>query len=94
MPHTLAPWTIYQGFNVMGGPDGRRSVANAGGHADNRLPDNGLGENRANALLIAAAPELLEAVRLLLTHHSETANDIKKHDILFARNAYDKAVGA
>lgn len=48
----------------MGGADGRRSVANAGGHADNRLSDNGIGENAANAALIAAAPEMLLALKL------------------------------
>lgn len=70
--HTPGPWTIYKTVNVMGGSDGRRLVANAGGHQDNRVADNGNGENEANARLIAAAPDLLAALKLVT---SKTAVD-------------------
>jgi hypothetical protein len=60
--HTPAPWVIYKTVNVMGGSDGRRLVANAGGHQDNRITDGGSGENEANARLIAAAPKMLKAL--------------------------------
>lgn len=62
--HTPGPWERYALVNVLGG-DGRRSVANAGGHSDNRQDDCGVGENIANARLISAAPDLLLAVKCL-----------------------------
>jgi hypothetical protein len=58
MKHTPGPWEIKYETNVFGG-DGEILVANTGGRKDNRLPDGGLAENCANALLIAAAPGLL-----------------------------------
>lgn len=65
MGHTAGPWVLYGEFNINGGPDGRRGVATAGGYQNNRLPDSGDAENRANARLIAAAPDLLLAVKCL-----------------------------
>lgn len=61
--HTPGPWSVFKTFNVMGGSDGRRGVANCGGTVDGRLPDGGEGESRANVALIAAAPDLLDALK-------------------------------
>jgi hypothetical protein len=68
MPNwTPGPWKIYAEVNILGGVDGRRGVANCGGYSDGRLPDSGDAENKANAVLVAAAPALVEALEALLT---------------------------
>lgn len=50
-------------------------------------------EALANAHLISAAPDLLEAVRLLLSEWSETNDDIREENRRFARAAIAKAQG-
>lgn len=57
---TPGPWHIKHDFNVF---SGERLVASAGGHANNVQPLKAHAENIANAHLIAAAPDLLAAVR-------------------------------
>ena len=68
--HTAGPWTIKWGFNIYGSdrnyPDSDRIVANAGSHSNNKFSAEVTAENEANARLIAAAPELLEALRDLM----------------------------
>lgn len=86
---TAGPWERYALVNVLGG-DGRRSVANAGGHSDNRQDDCGLGENIANARLIAAAPSLLLALETLLQwfRPSEDTDDADDPAVAAARQAH------
>jgi hypothetical protein len=65
--HTPGPWSIKYGTNVFGdridtGHPG--CVATCGGHSSNQV-DCGP-ENRANARLIAAAPDLLAAAVAVL----------------------------
>lgn len=62
--HTQGPWT-WGGVTNTDEPAGYYSVADAGGAVICRLT----GQPAANARLIAAAPELLEAVRDLLDEH-------------------------
>jgi hypothetical protein len=52
------------------------------------------GENKANAALIAAAPELLEALKLLKSQIKEHIRfDVKKHySLMVADAAADKAI--
>ncbi len=57
---TPGPWAIRYQFNVYGAGD--RLAANTGGHSDNRDPDGGTAENKANAALVSAAPDLYEAL--------------------------------
>lgn len=59
--HTPGPWVIFDGSNVMAG---RRSVATAGGYSTNVNHEDVRLENEANASLIAAAPDLLEAAEI------------------------------
>lgn len=61
MKHTSGPWHIEHEYNIFS--EHQRLVASAGGYTTNA--DNGehVIENMANARLIAAAPELLEACR-------------------------------
>lgn len=57
---TKGEWIIKHDFNIMT-KDGR-SIASAGTHSSNVSPDKIRQENLANAKLIAAAPDLLEAL--------------------------------
>lgn len=61
MNHTLGPWSVKYQWHVMAGD---KLVANTGGHTDNFTPD--LPQiNAANARLIAAAPDLLAALKAM-----------------------------
>lgn len=61
MSHTPGPWKVKSDYNVFG--VGGRLVANSGGHSGSVRPEEIHEENKANARLIAAAPELLEAAK-------------------------------
>lgn len=88
--HTPGPWRVHP-YEINVGPynKGRdvgpagRSVAQVIGEFENPTPG---GEAEANARLIAAAPDLLEALRDLLdtsqpnqAHYNEEADDIARH---------------
>lgn len=47
----------------------------------------------ANAKLIAAAPELLEALELILSYHDDGNCVLHKEDVSMARAAIKKALG-
>jgi hypothetical protein len=68
--HTPAPWVVKHGHNVMGGG---RVVANTGGYSSNINAEEVLLENNANTALIAAAPELLEALKLMVSANGGVA---------------------
>src|SRR5690606_19057690 len=53
--HTPGPWSIHHEFNVL--DENGRCVASGGGYSSNLRDAEP--ENRANAMLIAAAPDLL-----------------------------------
>jgi len=57
--HTPGPWIVKWDYNVF---SGERGIATCGGYTDNYRAGAIHAENRANARLIAAAPELLEAI--------------------------------
>jgi len=86
--HTPGPWTIYEGTHVM---SGNRLVANTGGYQSNFADD--LTMNKANARLIAAAPELLEALEAIAKHDG-VDHFIAKHLVGIATEAIRKAKGA
>ena len=65
---TKGPWKIGAHcstavFDVTG-----RSIASAGGYQSNIKPDQVFTENEANAHLIAAAPDLYEALKHLVEY--------------------------
>lgn len=62
MKHTKGPWRIskYAKFNIENSTG--RSVASAGGYSSNTNGEKIYNENIANAKLIAAAPDLLQAL--------------------------------
>jgi hypothetical protein len=89
--HTPGPWNIQHDFNVFGG---RRLVASAGGHSSNQHPLAVDAENRANASLIAAAPDLLKAVRhLFACDMAGSSVDFRCDGCEAARAAIAKAEG-
>ena len=59
--HTKGPWTVGKGYSVRGDD---RIVFMQGATKTHR-------EANANAHLIAAAPELLEACKYVVQHHRE-----------------------
>ncbi|MDR2241831.1 MAG: hypothetical protein LBE28_03590 [Providencia alcalifaciens] len=50
-------------------------------------------EMRANAHLIAAAPELLEALQLIVSYHDDGNEGLHREDLEMARKAIAKALG-
>jgi hypothetical protein len=60
--HTPGPWSIWRDFNVIA-DKGTRAIANCGGFSNSRNAEADHEENVANARLIAAAPDLLEALK-------------------------------
>lgn len=65
--HTAGPWTIappWSGFSQITGPEGQLIFGLAAGSKDEKRSDE---ECAANAALIAAAPEMLEALKSLAT---------------------------
>ena len=83
MKYTAGPWTIAAGPTYCAIRTDARVIA------DMRLV--GLHYNKADAALIAAAPDLLNAVRFLL---SNPDNHISKADRDAAYAAITKATGA
>ncbi|ELY4813432.1 hypothetical protein SM100_002216 [Cronobacter sakazakii] len=51
------------------------------------------GVHQANANLIAAAPELLEVLQLILSYHEDGNCQLHKEDVALARAAIAKAIG-
>jgi hypothetical protein len=56
--HTPGPWSVSNGLSTVWANDGERQIADC-----DKGPLRSAGEDLANARLIAAAPELLAALR-------------------------------
>ncbi|ELY3414430.1 hypothetical protein SMW93_003643 [Cronobacter sakazakii] len=55
--------------------------------------ENRVAECAANARLIAAAPELLDVLQLILSYHEDGNCQLHKEDVALARAAIAKAIG-
>jgi hypothetical protein len=88
--HTPGPWFKNCGFLI--GSDGSDVVA--AGLGLGLGADNGDGIRKANALLIAAAPELLEALQRMLDAPSHGTHEAMRRANEAARAAIAKATGA
>lgn len=55
--------------------------------------DQDVGIQTSNQRLIAAAPELLEALKLILSYHDDGNCVLHKEDVSMARAAINKALG-
>ncbi len=77
--HTPGPWSISRYSATSVEAVNQRGVASTGGYQSNMIDAEVLlAENEANARLIAAAPELLEALKKMLRTHTTvigTADD-------------------
>lgn len=99
--YTKGPWTFeppWSGFSTIRGQNGELVFGIAAGGAEEKQPDNVC---EANASLIAAAPDLLEALEAFLNWYVHFVNsgdagfwDPEKDDIVIkARSALSKAKG-
>lgn len=91
--HTPGPWIVRAIDGSIGSidaADGIQMVAQAMeiGHQDRTT---GSPERIANARLIAAAPELLAALKAMFNEHGEFEYSVA--DLIFARDAIAKAEG-
>lgn len=74
--HTPGPWVIHPMAATLVWQRGLdRSIASAGGHFSTAEPDGGYEENRANARLISAAPDLYEALKDIVDDYAAMAAD-------------------
>lgn len=96
--HSEGKWEIRKFTNLARNEDnlhilaGKRMVAKVTNHPGecDSLYEHVSDEDRANAHLIAAAPELLEALKLCL---SDDAGDLEPETVHLAMNAIAKAEG-
>ncbi len=65
---TEGKWEVEHGFNVM---CGNRSIASCGGYISNARGNTAHKENIANANLIAAAPDMYEALKSVIDYYNE-----------------------
>lgn len=94
--HTPGPWKLVPKFHASVESSTGRHVANCGGYTTNMDQGEHMNENEANARLIAAAPDLLEALEALLETakedrpyaHTDTGSEVFK-----AQAAIAKATG-
>ena len=77
--HTPGPWAELTG--TISGPDGDEIAEVVGGDGGRYLDDGVNAECAANARLIAAAPELLEALDNCITN--ENATCIVQNDVAY-----------
>lgn len=61
MKFTPAPWKVVHEFNIEQA-ETRRGICSCGGYSNNRKVEETVKENIANAHLVAAAPEMYEAL--------------------------------
>lgn len=75
--HTPGPWQYWPSIGQVNRPGDPNQICNIPPNGDKKPAD----ENDANARLIAAAPELLEALEMVVniaTHPKATKADIKR----------------
>jgi len=88
--HTPGPWSVFEDKENETGIVKGYNVESAAGEIVGCEGICGGSNDEANARLIAAAPDLLEAVDRLLTWNT---GGQRAEDVAFARQAYAKAVG-
>ena len=98
MSHTPGPWTVFSEVNVVAG---RRGIATTGHYSSSLNADVIEAENKANAILISTAPDLLAAMEAILQTFAWAFDDMLREypdtpqpkAILAARAAIARAKG-
>lgn len=72
--HTLSPWHVREGGKAVVG--GVHCICEVNGNPRYTIPNK---ERLANARLIASAPELLSALKAVVTYLTLPQDEIKKH---------------
>jgi hypothetical protein len=70
--HTQGPWTVVHEYNVEDGK--KRVVASCGGYQNNFAVEKVHEENRANARLVSAAPDLLALAEEVAKEYEDSAD--------------------
>lgn len=85
---TPGKWSVFYGTNgtVVLNEDDEMIVS-----ARNAI--SGFSEQEANARLIAAAPDLLAALQLIISYHDDGNCELHSEDVAMARAAISKALG-
>jgi hypothetical protein len=95
--HTQGPWMIIHSYNIVA-ENGRRGIASAGGYQNNQKTEAVHAENCANARLIAAAPDLLAALKIALPYvesfDGDNADRQTKANAATVRAAIARATGS
>lgn len=91
MDYTKGPWKVIHEFNVIS--DTGRIIAACGGHSDNHNVEGTYNANIANTRLIAAAPDMYEALKDLLRHYRNYMNNSDQALINRCLDALRKAEG-
>ena len=92
--HTPGPWTVGPWFDNDGQPEIIIEHVTPHGNLVPAVALGGLVGQEANARLIAAAPELLDALRGLLRCMADDEEYGPDHRVTIARAAIAKATGA
>lgn len=89
---TPGPWVIDE-WSMTGINSESKHVALVN-YSHHGLPNDVYGdEHEANANLIAAAPELLQALQLIVSYHDDGNEGLHREDLEMARKAIAKALG-
>lgn len=90
---TPGPWSI----GYYGDGDGIFIAGTYGGPDPTYIcsvrPDLRSSQSESNANLIAAAPDLLEALQLIISYHDDGNCELHSEDVAMARAAISKALG-
>lgn len=84
---TKGPWTIRFGTTILAG---NRLVGSTGGHQSNVNSDAVNAENEANAHLIAAAPDLYEALEAWNNWHYEVMSARVNGESIYGSADFDR----
>jgi hypothetical protein len=91
--HTPGPWSVGPWFDNYGEPEIIIEHKADAGNLVIAVALGGLVGQEANARLIAAAPDLLEALNAMLTHMGMDEDEWNKPTFDQARAAIAKAIG-
>lgn len=105
---TPGPWFVVEGVNIFTDLGAKNSIGDncdlrdgwqiaSATFSTTNVNSNDIqltfNEVNANAKLIAAAPELVAVLQLILSHHDDRNCELHSEDVRMAREAISKALG-